>query len=211
MVFNFRYLVLAFLFSSFNTSAATSESVDLAQQMYVAYYGRPGDPGGVNFWADRFDSSADLNAVLTNFGSSQEYNDSFGTLANEALVNGLFQQMFNRDSDPDGLAFYVGRLESGAATLASIAKQIADGSVDSDLQSLSNKIDVANAFTDRIDTDGLNYSTGEDIANAQAILVAVGDSSSSVTSALDLVAEWTTTAIAGTFGTSQWGDGSTFN
>lgn len=211
MALKLRYLILVFLCSSFNTSAASQESIDLAQQMYVAYYGRPGDPGGVSFWADKFDGSTDLNAVLTNFGSSQEYDDSFGSLANEELVNGLFQQMFNRDADAEGLAFYVGRLESGVATLASIAKQIADGSVTSDLESLNNKIDVANVFTDRVETDGLNYSTADDIVNAQAILATVGDTSESVTSALDLVAEWTTSAVAGTFGTSQWGDGSTFN
>ena len=210
MALKFRYLFLAFLFSSFNTSAATQDSINLVQQMYVAYYGRPGDPGGINFWAEKFDSSSNLDAVLDSFGNSQEYSDNFGTLDNEALVNGLFQQMYNRDADSGGLSFYVGRLESGVATLASIAKQIADGSQELDLDSLNNKISVANSFTDQLEADNLSYSNA-DIANAQAILVSVSNLAESVSSALDLVTEWVPVAIASTFGTSQWGDGSMYN
>jgi len=206
----FRYLILAFLFSPFNTQAATQDSINLVQQMYVAYYGRPGDPGGINFWAEKFDSSTNLDAVLDSFGNSQEYSDNFGSLDNETLVNGLFQQMYNRDADPGGLSFYVGRLESGEATLASIAKQIADGSQDSDLDSLNNKISVANSFTEQLEADDLSYSNA-DIANAQAILVSVSNLAESVTSALDLVTEWVPATIASTFGSSQWGDGSMYN
>jgi len=171
------------------TIAATQDSINIAQQMYVAYYGRPGDPGGVNFWAEKFDASSDLNSVLSNFGNSQEYNDNFGSLSNEELVNGLFQQMFNRDSDSGGLAFYVGRLESGVATLASIAKQIADGSVDSDLVALNNKIEVANSFTDRVELESLSYGSG-DIASAQQLLIAVSDALDSVASTLLAITTW---------------------
>jgi len=206
----FRYLLLAFLFSSFNTSAATQDSINLVQQMYVAYYGRPGDPSGIEFWAEKFDSSSNLDAVLDSFGNSQEYSDNFGSLDNEALINSLFQQMYNRDAEPGGLSFYVGRLESGEATLASIAKQIADGSQELDLDSLNNKISVANSFTEQLAADDLSYSNA-DIANAQSILASVSNLSESVTSGLDLVTEWVPTTIASTFGTSQWGDGSMYN
>jgi len=206
----FRYLLLAFLFSSFNTSAATQDSINLVQQMYVAYYGRPGDPSGIEFWAEKFDSSSNLDAVLDSFGNSQEYSDNFGSLDNEALINSLFQQMYNRDAEPGGLSFYVGRLESGEATLASIAKQIADGSQELDLDSLNNKISVANSFTEQLAADDLSYSNA-DIANAQSILASVSNLSESVTSGLDLVTEWVPATIASTFGTSQWGDGSMYN
>lgn len=202
MAIKLRYLFLAFLFFPFGVNAATQESVDLAQQMYVAYYGRPGDPGGVNYWADRFDASADLNDVLANFGNSQEYSDSFGSLENEALVNGLFQQMFNRDSDPGGLAFYVDRLESGVATLASIAKQIADGSSHPDLQSLNNKINVANVFTERVEAEGLNYGD-IDITSVRAILIGVSSLSDSVATALGRVTGWTSGTLEPTEPTAK--------
>ena len=44
--------------------------------MYVAYYGRPGDPGSVDFWAEQLDAvGGNLNAIIDAFGNSQEYND----------------------------------------------------------------------------------------------------------------------------------------
>ena len=35
----------------------TVQSIAKVQTMYVAYYGRPGDPGGVDFWADLLDGN----------------------------------------------------------------------------------------------------------------------------------------------------------
>ncbi len=172
----------------------SQESLDTAQQMYVAYYGRPGDPGGRDFWAEQFDLSNNLDAVLSAFGNSDEFNDSFGALSAEELVNGLFQRMFNRDSDPDGLAFYVGRLTpddegNTDATLASIAKQIADGAVEDDLTALNNKIGIANVFTDRVETEAFTYDE-DDIINIRALLAAVNSEEASKATGFDAVTDW---------------------
>jgi cyclophilin family peptidyl-prolyl cis-trans isomerase len=175
--------------TSIASFAQSESSLNLAQQMYVAYYGRAGDPGGVNYWAGQFDESSNLDAVLSNFGNSQEYSDNFGSLSNEELVDGLFLQMFNRSSDAAGLEFYVGRLESGAATLASIAKQIVDGTQADDQVSLDNKVAVANAFTARVETEGLDYATA-DISVVRTLLAAVTSSTSTVDAALLEVASW---------------------
>ncbi|MFT7112886.1 MAG: vibriolysin [Porticoccaceae bacterium] len=183
------FLLMTALTLSPMTHAQTQESINLAQQMFVAYYGRPGDPDGLNYWADRFDESNNLDAVLFAFGNSQEYNDSFGALTSEQLVDGLFFQMFNRGSDSLGLAFYLGRLESGEATLASIAKQIADGTQGSDRFSLDNKIAVANAFTDRVDSEDISYVSG-DISSARGLLTTVTSLASSVNAGLLAVSSW---------------------
>ncbi|HEB27760.1 MAG TPA: DUF4214 domain-containing protein, partial [Porticoccus sp.] len=186
----FKYLLLTILSLAPIASFAQSQtSVNLAQQMYVAYYGRAGDPAGVNHWAEQFDGSNNLDAVLSDFGNSQEYSDNFASLSHEELVNGLFQQMFNRSPETDGLNFYVGRLESGQATLASIAKQIADGAQDDDELSLGNKITVANTFTDRIESDAIDYASA-DISGVRTLLSAVTSSASSVDAALLEVAAW---------------------
>ena len=98
------------------------------QEMYVAYYGRPGDPGGVEFWEEQLeDQDGNLAAIIDAFGTSEEFDERFGTLDDEDLINNLYQQLFGRDADPEGLAFYLEELQSGRATLASIALNISDG------------------------------------------------------------------------------------
>ena len=87
---------------------ATQESTELAQLLYVAYYGRPADPGGLAFWSERFDSteSGAFAQAINDFGNSDEFASRFGALSNEALVNNLFQQLFGRAPDSEGLAFF---------------------------------------------------------------------------------------------------------
>lgn len=157
----------------------TEASINLAQQMFVAYYGRPGDPAGVAYWAGKFDETTNLDEALAAFGDSAEFTANFGGLSNEALVTGLFQQMFNRDPDAAGLAFYVGRLDSGEATLASIAKQIADGAQGDDATTLANKVAVAQHYTDYVAQEDAIYEAG-DIPAAAAILADVDYTADSV-------------------------------
>ena len=122
-------LFLALIVMTLPLPAVAQQSFDeQVKTMYVAYYGRPGDPGGVDFWSDQLqENGGELSAIIDAFGNSAEYNERFGTLDNEALVNNIYTQLFGRDADAEGAAFYVGRLESGAMTLASIALNIADG------------------------------------------------------------------------------------
>ncbi len=182
-------LSIALVATPIHSYAASQESIDLAQQMYVAYYGRPGDPGGWAWWADKFDESSNLNDALEAFGNSQEYYDSFGDLSNEQLITNLYQQLFNRDPDAGGLAFYAGWLSEGKSTLASIAKQVADGAQNSDATILNNKVQVANYFTDKIETLSASYIS-DDIPSVQYILSQIDDTTESVTSAQNLISSW---------------------
>ena len=94
---------------------ATQENLNLAQQLYVAYYGRPADAEGLEFWAEQIEARG-AQAVVSDFGTSEEYTARFGGLENEALVNGIYQQAFGRSADAEGLAFYVDKLESGGCS-----------------------------------------------------------------------------------------------
>lgn len=173
------YWALLLISLPLSVHAATEPSINLAQQMYVAYYGRPADPEGREYWAARFDDADELESVLAAFGSSQEYYDNFSQLSNVELVNNLFKQMFSRDSDSEGTAFYVARLETGEATVVSIAKQIADGRQNADRDRLNNKVMIANALTRRIKEEGLPYSQFE-IEFSRALLATVTEHQASI-------------------------------
>lgn len=153
-----------------------------AQQLYVSYYGRPADPAGLAFWVEKFSESDNIDQVIEDFGTSDEYLDWIEDNeldTSEALINALYQQMFNRDADEEGLAFYVDQLESGVLTLASIALDIANGASGDDLTILNNKIEVANAYTEEVEATESMYSS-DDILAASAILAEVDGTDASV-------------------------------
>jgi len=116
--------------------------------MYVAYYGRPGDPDGVDYWAGELDDNGgNISVIVDSFGNSQEYIDNYGEPNSDQLVTTLFQQILGRDADPEGLRFYVGLLDSGAKSLASIALDIANGVQGEDIDTLANKVVAAQYIT----------------------------------------------------------------
>ena len=144
-------------------SSTTQDIAARAQMLYVAYYGRPADPGGLDYWIGQFELSDSADPVLAAFGASAEYQALLGAVGGDGfppVVTNLYQQMFNRDPDPEGLAFYVGLLERGERTLASIALDVANGAQNEDLTILNNKIIIANEFTERVRRDDVEYRGG---------------------------------------------------
>lgn len=133
---------------------AFTDYMEKVQELYVSYYGRPADADGQVYWATQIDAAGGVvEAVVNAFGTSEEYVARFGFLSDEELVNGLYQQMFGRDAEAEGLNFYVGLLESGERTLAEIALSIADGAQNDDLITLNNKVAVGQEFTDQAGDD----------------------------------------------------------
>lgn len=161
------------------------------QQMYVAYYGRPGDPAGVDYWSERLRSSQGqwTTEIIDNFGNSAEYRDRFGSLAPEQLIDNLYRQMFGRPSEPVGQAYYVDLLSGSdhsglnptlrRSSLAQIALDIANGAQDEDAACLANKRDVAGYFTRLVDQNQAAYRS-DDIADAVDLLALVDAVPSSI-------------------------------
>jgi hypothetical protein len=168
------------------------------QQMYIAYYGRPGDPAGVDYWAGRLAAVGGnwINDLVNAFGTSAEYTSRFGALGDETLISNLYQQLFNRAAEPVGLSFYVDLLNGTNAsglnpsrrqsTLAQIALDMANGAQNDDSVILQNKLAVSAYFTERVQATGTAY-TAADIPAAVAILASVDASPASVDAARALV------------------------
>jgi hypothetical protein len=156
------------------------------QKMYVAYYGRPGDPEGIGFWAGRLqESGGDLSDIINDFGTSDEFIDQYGGLANEELVNNIYLQLFGRAADPGGLEFYVGWLIDGTRSLGDIALSIADGVREgtADFDIVANKLEVANTFSAKVVECDAGYGTIE-INGAKEIVNLVDSTETSVAVAL---------------------------
>ncbi len=156
------------------------------QKAYIAYYGRPGDPGGVTWWADYLAAvGGDLSAIIQQFGNSEEFRDRYGHLDHGALVDNIYRQLFNRDPEPAGRAFYVNLLDSGAKTLQSITLDVLYGAQNEDARIVANKLLVAGFFTDEVEERRLSYR-GEHIDKARGVLAVVDDLPGSVAEAVAL-------------------------
>ncbi len=180
------FSLLLLLFAG-GTSAQVADTVEeQVQTMYIAYYGRPGDPGGVAFWtAQLTEAGGDLTQIIDAFGTSPEYESRFGGLSDEALVDNLYQQLLGRAADAAGKDFYLGELDAGRMTLPTIALNIADGvrDGDSDFSTVTNRLAMAVQFTSRVSSDGLTYDESS-ISGVVALLATVGADAGSVDDAL---------------------------
>ena len=162
---------------------------DQVQIMYVAYYGRPGDAGGLDFWAGKLEEvNGNLMEIIDSFGNSMEFTERFGDLDDEELVNNIFLQLLGKNADSGGLNFYVNGIREGRFTLASIALNVADGTKEKpegrDNTVKTNKLRAANAFSEAYVEAGADYGEFQ-IDDAKLWLAEVDSTDASVTAALD--------------------------
>ena len=181
-VFGFLTL-LSLMISSFGATVAFAcASGETVQRMYIAYYGRPGDPGGISYWQTRLtDTGCNLGEIIDAFGTSAEYQERFGTYTGEQLVENIYLQLLGRAADPGGLDFYAARLALGEMTLASIALDIMNGVREGteDYRVVQNKIMVADYFSKRVQQLDAIYGN-EQIEAARQILENVDSDQNSV-------------------------------
>ncbi|MDH4396065.1 MAG: DUF4214 domain-containing protein [Limnobacter sp.] len=194
---------------------AKADFFDAVQKIYIAYYGRPADPNGLDFWAGKIDAAGGrIEEVLTAFGSSAEAASLFGAGSTESRVNNIFQQVLGRQADPAGLNFYTQALNNGTLngkpfTLVNVAQAILDGATGTDATTVANKLASAKLFTAAIDTtpEILAYSGNSAAATARGFLAGVtataatpAQATASVASIVDAATTSTGQAISLTVG-----------
>lgn len=174
---------------------------DRVMGAYLAYYGRPADPGGLEYWAGRLeDEGGNLNSIMDAFANSEEFDRRFGSLSNTDLVNNVFLQLFGRDADTGGLDFYVGSLEARDRTLQTIAVNVLDGAQNKDADIIDNRLSLSSSYVTLAELTNFSGSESELADMAES----VGDSSFSRDEACDTLQtsvnahlETNGTAIAG--------------
>jgi hypothetical protein len=160
-------------------------SLRYVQKAYVAYYGRPADPGGQTYWAARMDAGGQsLDAIIDAFASSPEFANRYGALDGGQLINTFYQQAIGRHADPGGFNFYLGKLQDGSLTKQSIALDIMNGAtIPPDSTAVVDKLEVAAYYAARVDL-GCPYGTdvgGVDlIAGVTAVSATVADTKAAI-------------------------------
>ena len=128
-------------------------------EAYLAYYGRPADPEGLEYWSNRLETEGgNIDSIITAFGESKEYNDRFGSLSKPQLVSNIYQQLFGRDPDQSGLDFYVEKLNNNEMTIQAISLAILDGVTGNDQTIIDNKLSFSRFYVEEGSADTANLS-----------------------------------------------------
>jgi hypothetical protein len=85
-------------------------------RLYFAYFLRIPDYEGLMYWVDAHNSGTSLWAISDSFAGSEEFQQRYGTLSNEAFVDLIYQNILGRAPDSGGYAYWVGELNSGRQT-----------------------------------------------------------------------------------------------
>lgn len=180
------------------SSSVVADYTPVVQQLYVAYFGRPADPRGLeNFGAALAAANAPTDArglaaaygvdarvrnLIDALGTSSESVALYGasdTSSTLSFVNAIFQNILNRNPNMAGLLFWseaidAGNLTRGNAALSIMAGALANttplGLIDAAL--IEKKIYTASAFTGLLNTDAQidAYSGSEAATTARDLL-----------------------------------------
>jgi hypothetical protein len=192
------------------------------QRLYVAYFNRPADPVSLAVYeamlpADRVATQAELAVIAeTYFSPSAEYTTNFAGQSNSQIVNQLYQNIFGRAAEAEGLISWATKLTDGSMTVADLALQLSYSAQGTDLAVVSARIDAATAFTTALDTAGeiTGYSGNEAAAQGRVYLAQISGelptTDAAVTALKDAAVTGVDTSVASAVSAGDNAAGSTF-
>lgn len=167
---------------------AAANYFDQVQKLYIAYFGRPADPTGLNYWAANIDAAGgNFSAAIAGFAASSESQALYAAGTTAQLVTSVYIALFNRPPEAAGLAYWVAQIDAGTVTGAGAAYQILTSAGPGDAAAIANKVTAANAFTANIDTSAelAGYNGAASAAIARAWLAKADATPFSVTNLLN--------------------------
>jgi S-layer protein len=160
---------------------AATDYTDVAQQLYISYFGRPADTYGLASYtaqlaaanaptnlndlntAVQADPNGALAKLVQSFNSSTESINLYGSgndiLSISKFVNAVYNNVLHRDADNEGGQFWINEIVSGRLSKANAALAITQGALANtstqgliDAQVVKNTLAVAEDFTTSLDT-----------------------------------------------------------
>jgi hypothetical protein len=97
-------------------SSSFSSSRGSVVRLYWAFFLRKPDPGGLTYWLNKYEGGMGLSVIAQKFAQSSEFTNRYGSLTNQQFVKLIYPNIFERQPDPSGLAYWTGKLDSKAKT-----------------------------------------------------------------------------------------------
>jgi uncharacterized surface protein with fasciclin (FAS1) repeats len=165
------------------------DQLQLLTELYVAYFDRAPDAGGLLFWGTSLANGVSLPEIAALFFEQPETQAKMPPdLPVGAFVDLAYRNFLERDPDPAGRDFWVSTLEAGTVSrpefmLALIEGARADTGSPEDVRTIEDKGDIGVSFAL---INGLN-----DVDDAEAVMAAymLGDRVAALAEAQALIAE----------------------
>ena len=116
-------------------------------RLYVATFNRAADAEGLKYWAE--DSGLTLDEIAMSFFDQPETQAVYpDTLANDLFVEKIYQNLFNRDGDADGITYWSEQLESGTVGRSTMILAFINGAQGEDALILEHKTGASLYYAD---------------------------------------------------------------
>ncbi|WP_292294984.1 cadherin domain-containing protein, partial [Marivita sp.] len=135
---------------------ATSDQIKALTALYIGYFDRAPDPVGLQFWIDQLDNGREFATIAQDFASSEEAVSLYPYLATpdvaspEEFIRDIYLNLFDREPDVEGAAFWATALESGAVAVGDMIDAIIQGAQGDDKVLIDNLTAAAQDWTSEV-------------------------------------------------------------
>lgn len=150
-----------------------TDYINEVQKLYVAYFGRPADPTGLDFWVNQLQTNPNGYEMISNaFSNSQEYQMMYGGQSNREVVLDIYQNLFGRPGEQGGVDFWTARLDEGDITVGNAVIFMSQAAVQANNNDgfvFKARVGVSTAFTNSVDLPAEKSAYSGPAANQIAI------------------------------------------
>ena len=133
------------------------------QELYIAYFGRPADPPGIQYWLLQSGKGVKLREIACHLYIQDEYKKSIiYSKSLDLQINQFYLNLFSRKVDFAGLSYWLRSIKSGSHDISdlacdliesiSISSQIENKQQIIDKSTLDNKVQSAELFTQELES-----------------------------------------------------------
>lgn len=97
-------------------------------RLYWSFFLRVPDPNGMTYWTNKLTNGTKLSAIASQFAASSEFKTKYGSLSNAAFVTKIYQNIFDRDPDPSGQAYWTTKLDGKQKTRGDVMVSFSESS-----------------------------------------------------------------------------------
>ncbi len=95
-------------------------NADLIAQLYIGFYDRAPDPVGLEWWVNDLNNGRPIEEIANDFAASpRRRNLSLFPVpqprSGEQFLGQVYENVFGRPIDADGLAYYSAKLDAGVS------------------------------------------------------------------------------------------------